>query len=371
MRPMSRAALGAVTIGLALALAAPGFAAGLHKVNLAPNKRGTVADFQPMSKFCGTKPIKVALSDGWGGNYWRHIVRGEFEAEAAKCKNITETRYTDGEGKPEKQISDIEGLIAQHFDVILVYPDAGAAIDKAEREATEAGIAVITYGTGSPSDSSPGKIGRDYLDRVTTNQVVVGEQFAQWLAKTLHGHGNVVIYGGTPGNPQTAAQEVGWRKVFKEYPRIHVLENQPIVTNWDPALAQQKTAALIAKYPEIDGMYSETTGPIRAFIAAGKKIPAYIGQSLMDLSCLAADHDMKMVSMDAHTWMVRLALRKGVAAAEGINNLEPSIIKLPFTEDTTSHNPKLAVKCDKSMPMDSIPSSMLTKEEQTKALGGK
>ena len=69
--------------------------------------------------------------------------------------------------------------------------------------------------------------------------------------------------------------------------------------------------------------------------------------------------------------MVRLALRKAVAAAEGIDNDEPSLVRLPVTEDTTSKDPKLALKCDKSMPMDSIPSSMLTKELQVKALGGK
>jgi ribose transport system substrate-binding protein len=92
----------------------------------------------------------------------------------------------------------------------------------------------------------------------------------------------------------------------------------------------------------------------------------------MDLSCLAADHpDFKMASMDAHTWMVRLALRKAVAAAEGIDEPEPSLIVLPYTEDNTSNDPKLAVKCDKTMPMDSIPSSMLSKAGQIKALGGK
>jgi ribose transport system substrate-binding protein len=69
--------------------------------------------------------------------------------------------------------------------------------------------------------------------------------------------------------------------------------------------------------------------------------------------------------------MVRLALRKAVAAAEGIDETEPSLIVLPFTEDNTSKDAKLAVKCDKSMPMDSIPSSMLSKEGQIKALGGK
>jgi ribose transport system substrate-binding protein len=363
---------GAGALSLAIAMGSSSFAADITKVDLAPNKTGTVADLQPMSKFCGTKEIKVALSDGWGGNYWRHIVRSEFEDEASKCKNITETRYTDGEFKPEKQIADIEGLIAQHFDVIVAFLDGGAAITKATREATAAGIAVVPYDTGDPSTTSPGKIGKDYVDRVTENQVQVGEQFATWLAKTLHDKGNVLIFGGTAGNPMTGAQVLGWKEVFKKYPQITVLEGEPVPTNWDPAMAQQKTAALIAKYPQIDGIYSETTGPIRAFLAAGKPVPAYVGQSLMDLSCLAADHpDFKMASMDAHTWMVRLALRKGVAAAEGINNLEPSLITLPFTEDNTSKSAMLAIKCDKAMPMDSIPSSMLSKEGQVKALGGK
>lgn len=369
MRSLCGLGVGAGALGLAVALSSAAFAADLAKVDLAPNKAGTVADLQPMAKFCGTKPIKVALSDGWGGNYWRHITRGEFEDEAAKCKNITVTRYTDGEGKPEKQIADIDGLIAQKFDVIVAFLDGGAAVLKATRAATKAGIAVVPYDTG---DNFPGVIGKDYVDRVTESQSKVGEQFAQWLAKTLNGKGNVLLFGGTPGNPMTAAQVVGWQAVFKKFPGIKVLEQEPVPTNWDPAVAQQKTAALIAKYPQIDGIYSETTGPIRAFIAAGKPIPAYVGQSLMDLSCLWQDHPgFKMASMDAHTWMVRLALRKGVAAAEGISDTEPSLITLPFTEDTTSKDPKLAVKCDKSMPADSIPSAMLSKQQQIAALGGK
>jgi len=360
---------GVAALSLAVALASSGHAADITKAKLYRDKKGTVADFQPMSKFCGTKPIKVALSDGWGGNYWRHITRAEFEDEASKCKNITETRYTDGEFKPEKQIADIQGLIAQKFDVIVAFLDGGPAILKATREATAAGVAVVPYDTG---DNFPGTVGKDYVDRVTESQSQVGEQFADWLGKTLNGKGNVIMYGGTPGNPMTAAQVVGWKPTFAKYPGIKVLEAEPVPTNWDPAMAQQKTAALIAKYPQIDGVYSETVGPIRAFLAAGKPVPAYVGQSLMDLSCLAADNpNFKMASMDAHTWMVRLALRKAVAAAQGIDNTEPSLITLPFTEDNTSKDAKLAVKCDKSMPMDSIPSSMLTKEQQIKALGGK
>ena len=47
-------------------------------VDVAPDKTGTMAELQDMTTFCGTKPMKVALSDGWGENGWRKIVRAEF-----------------------------------------------------------------------------------------------------------------------------------------------------------------------------------------------------------------------------------------------------------------------------------------------------
>ena len=119
---------GFAIFGFAFAVTSLSYADDIFKAKLYPDKRGTKAEFQPISKFCGTKPIKVALSDGWGGNYWRHIQRVEFEDEASKCKNITDVRYTDGEFKPEKQIADIEGLIAQKYDVIVAFLDTGAAI---------------------------------------------------------------------------------------------------------------------------------------------------------------------------------------------------------------------------------------------------
>ena len=83
-------AVGVSTLGSGGSHGHVGYAVDIAKVKLYPDKKGTVADLQPMSKFCGTKPIKVALSDGWGGNYWRHITRAEFEDEASKCKNITD-----------------------------------------------------------------------------------------------------------------------------------------------------------------------------------------------------------------------------------------------------------------------------------------
>ena len=265
--------LGAGAAALALQLAAAMPAASQDKfsgIDLAPDKKGGIEDMEDISKYCGTRDLKVAYADGWGGNYWRQIARAEFEDEASKCPNIKEIRYTDGEFKAEKQIADIRGLIAQEFDVIVVFADTGVAQLKVMRQATEAGIAVVPFSTG---DAPFGELGKDYLTRVTETQIGLGRMLAEWMVKTLDGKGNVIVHGGTPGNPMTSAQAVGWQEVFAANPGITVLEG-PVDTNWDPALAQKVTAAEIAKYPQIDGIMAETTGPIRAFLAAGRPIPA-------------------------------------------------------------------------------------------------
>ena len=224
-----------------------------------------------MSKFCGTKPIKVALSDGWGGNYWRHITRAEFEDEASKCKNITETRYTDGEFKPEKQIADIEGLIAQKYDVIVAFLDTGPAILKATREATAAGV---RRGALLDRRQFPRR-DRQGLSSIASPKarVEVGEQAAEWLvedAERQRQHHHVRRHAGQSDDGGASRRlEPSLRQVSGH----QGAGSRAGADHWDPAMAQQKTAALIAKYPQIDGIYSETIGPIRAFVAAGKPIP--------------------------------------------------------------------------------------------------
>jgi ribose transport system substrate-binding protein len=341
-------------------------------IDVAATKVGTVAEMADMTAFCGTKPIKVALSDGWGGNGWRKIVRAEFEDEAAKCPNITETRYTDGQGNPEKQISDIQGLIAQHFDVIVAYPDGGEAIIKAMRQATQAGIAVVPYAVG---EGFPGTLGEDYLDVTTESVVGVGKTLAEWTVKELNGKGNVIILGGTPGNPTSAAMAEGWKAVFDANPGITVLEG-PVDTNWDPAEAQRVMAGMLAKYPQIDAVMSDygqgSMGALRAYVAAGRQIPLWPSQDANELGCFwqankDANPGFKLATVSARTWMVRVALRKAVAAAQGMSNTEPSIIQLPLAEDSAAGDAALMPKCDTGLPPDAILSTMLS-QDKLKAL---
>ena len=146
----------------------------------------------------------------------------------------------------------------------------------------------------------------------------------------------------------------------------------PVDTNWDPAEAQRVTASMLAKYPQIDAVMSDygqgSMGALRAFQAAGRQIPLWPSQDANELGCFfeenkAANPGFKLATVSARTWMVRLALRKAVAAVQGIDNTEPSIITLPLAEDSTSSEPAMAPRCNRALPPDAILSSMLPTEK--------
>jgi ribose transport system substrate-binding protein len=355
LRPLLAAA------ALALTLGGSGAAWAEDKMMATVGRIGNVDELVTMDKVCGSKPIRVALVDGFGGNSWRRITRAEYEDEAKKCPNIKEVLYSDGQNNPQKTISDIQSLVAQGVEAIVVFPDAGPAMLPAIRAAHKAGVAIVAY-TASPG----GKPGVDYLDFIAPNTPSDGATWAKWVAKTLNGQGKVVFLGGTPGNLQSQAELEGIKKVFADYPKIELLGGGPVDTNWDPAETQRVVSGLLTRYPEIDAIISDygggSVGGIRAFINAKRPLVPWAANDANEFACLwqenkGANPNYQMMTVSSRTWLVRVALRKAVAKAEGVDDPEPSIVNQPVVEDST--DPKLPPKCDSSLPPDAIFSSQL------------
>ena len=339
----------------------------LKVVDLAAGVRGDKKQFRDIRDFCGTKPMKNALSDGFTGNSWRKTVLAEFADEAKKCPNISEVRRTDGQGDPQRQIQDVKSLAAQGFNVIVVWPDFGATLLRAMHEATQAGVAVVPYGTG---EDFPGVVGRDYAVTVTDNAKDKAKIKAEWVAKQLNGRGNVVAIGGLPGNANSAAQMEGYREVFARFPEIKLLETPD--GNWDATVNQRVMAGMLAKYDKIDAVLTDyglsAMGAVRAFVAANRDIPVWVTEDANEIGCFWQDNkakypNFKLATQGGRTWMVRLALRKAVAAYQGLDEPEPTVIEIPIEEDSTSPNQALWPKCDRSLPPDAMLSADLTREQ--------
>lgn len=357
---------------LATTLAASCFSALIPQaasaLDLSSKKVGTEAEFVDVTHFCGTKEIRVAYSVG-AVNAHRQIKRAELEDEAKKCPNIVEVGFADAGGNPEKELANIRSLAAQGYDIIIIEPDSGAAAIPAMRDAVKAGAVVIPVEVGV---DFPGREGKDYTLIVTPNQEQMASVYAQFIVDTLKGKGNVIVWGGAPGAPQTAAQAPGWKKVFAANPGIKVLEG-PVISNWDPAHYQKVTTALLTKYPEIDAMYSDygagVLGALRAFKTAGRPLIPVTGLDANGAQCFFEDNradepKFQIGFTSSWTWIDRLALRKGLAAVNEIDSTEPSVVNVSLLVDSTSKDPALQPKCDRDIPPDvSLASSRLTREQ--------
>ncbi|MGO4317851.1 substrate-binding domain-containing protein [Agrobacterium sp. MCAB5] len=333
------------------------------------------ADFGKLGKgadiatICGDKPASVAMVDGYGGNTWRKIAIAEVKDEAAKCPNIERTAYSDAGGDAQKYSSDINSFVAQGYDIIITFADFGDAALPAYRAALQAGVVVVPYNaklTGTP--------GVDYTANPHQEMTEVGKEMVRWAGKNIK-KGNVVFLGGFPGAATSQAIMDGIREGITDYPDLRLLDENYVVTNWNPADAQKVVAGLIAKYPQIDVVMSDygviSLAGIKAFQQVGLKVPAQtVLASQNDINCKyladkAAGNGWDYMSLDSTITIVRFALRQGLAAFEGTKLDETTrLVPLTYVDSFKSQDPK----CDGNAPPDADFTSLLSQEALMKAI---
>ena len=314
------------------------------------------------TSFCGDDEITLGIHDGFGSNGWSKSSMAAVRTEAAKCPNVKQVVEIGG-GSLQKSISDVNGMVAQGIDALVIIPDFGEAQLPSLSAATRAGVKVVAWGA-----NPGGTPGTDYVEYIDWDPREAGVTWAEWMVKALNGKGNVVFLGGPAGNPVTAATLDGVAEVFADNPDLTLLtgtDDWP-VTNWDPAEAQRTMAALLARYPEIDGVITEdgqgSVGAIRAFVAAGRPLVPFTALEVNDVACTFDQYKpdnaaFEFGTISSRNWLGRVAARKAIAAAQGIDYEVPSLYSLPLLEDSLEGTSPV---CDSALPADAFVDSELT-----------
>ncbi len=234
-----------------------------------------------------TTSLTIGLSNGWVGSEWRTQMIAEAQAAAAAWKAhgvdvhvIVQSATTDVPG----QIGQVRNFINQGVNAIIINPSSPTAFSPVFAEAHSRGILVV---------ATDAEVSSKDAIYVGINQKEWAEKSAEWLAKTLHGQGNVVAINGIAGNAANEMRVAGYREVFAKYPGIKVLNEAN--ANWDEAQGQQVMQNLLATYPNIQGVWVQdgmAAGAWRAIIAANKQNSiAATGEIRKDfLTLWAADH---------------------------------------------------------------------------------
>ncbi|EAU44564.1 substrate-binding domain-containing protein [Salipiger bermudensis] len=323
-----------------------------------------VNDHADIAPLCGEEPLRVALIDGYGGNSWRRTAFAELEDEAGKCDNIGEVTYAEAGGDVQAYNAAINGFVAQGYEIIISYTDFGDAAIPAYRNAQMAGTTMVPYF----SDLS-GRVGVDYAANPYEDAFSAGRIFGEWVGETL-GEGTTVFLGGLAGSASSVTFLDGYKDGLSGYPGIELLDDNFIVTNWNPADAQKAVAGLIAKHDHIDAIASDygvtSLAAVKAYEAAGLDVPAmaFIATN-NEYSCKwtdakAAGEAWPQLALSGTTADVRFALRAALAARNGIENPEPrALVAFPFANSEEGLDPL----CDPAMPPDADLSSSLPIEK--------
>lgn len=294
------------------------------------------AEHQPTPPaFCGTSEIRVALADGFAQNPWRQQTAASALNEASRCPNVTGWIHTDGQGNTQKSISDLNGLAATGVEAIVVFPDAGPAMLPAIRDAYAQGSAVVPY-----SATVGGTTGTDYTVFVGADQREVGLAWGNWMVEALDGEGQVAYLGGPAGNSKSRERGRGIADAFAEHPGMKLVGDTPFeVTNWDPSLMATSLTALIAQYPEIDGIVADLSiGVVSSgvFERAGRELPLIAGEDANIFGCTwqtmqeaNPNAAFQYMTVSGEQWHARLAMRHAIAAAAGGTLDEPLAISTP------------------------------------------
>jgi ribose transport system substrate-binding protein len=212
------------------------------------------------------KVYSIYYSTPFIGNGWRtqaiHTTQAVLKHQPLNGKAKV-TIVVSAQNTPASQIASLNNIILQHPDAIVVEPSTPTALQGVIQQACNQHIVVTVFDSPLPNQCTHGWF---------MNFVSIGKTQAEWIAKTLHGKGNIFQDQGLAGT--LVAQQIvqGENSVFKHYPGIKVIGK--FYSQFAPGPEEQAVASLLAAHPNVDAVISEAyvTGTFTAFKNANHPI---------------------------------------------------------------------------------------------------
>ena len=268
---------------------------------------------------------KVGFSNVWVGNTYGIQCVNELEAYLDSAEWCDEYYIYNADNDVNKQISDIEDLIAKGVDMILLQPISAESVAPVVEEAYEKGIVVVDC-TSPLADATD-----EYNLSVVAKDYDFGYTGAKWLAEQIGGEGNIICLDGMAGLSSQVLRMEGAMDAFAEYPGIKILADE--YADWDYATAKPIVENLLATYDDIDAVWSSggdmTRAAIEAWAEAGREWVPMMGEDANGFLKLWAKYKadgLSCIAVSLPTWINAYAAELGHEILEGTYEGEKNIV---------------------------------------------
>lgn len=221
-----------------------------------------------------TAGITIGFAQGYCGNTWRTTMMSGFFARAKQLERtgqLKSYRYVCANNSASTQESQMADLILDHPSIIILDPASATALNGDIAKAEAAHIPVLVVDSGPVTSSLP------YELNANNAQLMISE--GKYIAKRLHGAGNVLEVRGIAGLLAETQFHEGLLKAFKPYPKIHIVKS--VYGEWTDTNTEEAVASVVNGLPTINAIACQggCYGAIEAFKAAGRSIPLIVGDN--------------------------------------------------------------------------------------------
>jgi ribose transport system substrate-binding protein len=204
---------------------------------------------------------KAAIVMHYAGNDWSKAQIDGLEA-AFKRMGIEVIAVTDGQFKAEKQVSDIETVLAKDPDIIVSIPVDPVSTAEAYKKAAAAGVKLVFM------DNAPKGLvaGKDYVSVVSADNYGNGVEAAEIMAAQLEEKGKIgILYHDADFFVTRQRTEAFEKTIQEKYPNIEIVARGGIV---DPADGLDVASAMLTQNPNLDGIFGVWDQPTEGILAA-------------------------------------------------------------------------------------------------------
>ncbi|GAX92017.1 substrate-binding domain-containing protein [Effusibacillus lacus] len=209
------------------------------------------------------KKYKAALVMHYAGNDWSTAQVEGLKTTFTKM-GIEVVAVTDAQFKAEKQVADIETVLAKKPDIIVSIPVDPVSTASAYKKAAEQGVKLV-FMDNTPKDLTHGK---DYVSVVSADNYGNGVEAAKIMAEKLGGKGKVGVIFHDADFFVTKQRTDAFEKTIKEkYPDIQIVARGGIT---GPNDGEKVAAAMLTKNPDLNGIFVVWDVPAEGALAAAR-----------------------------------------------------------------------------------------------------
>ncbi|WP_234823087.1 substrate-binding domain-containing protein [Ensifer adhaerens] len=260
-------------------------------------------NFRDTSKYKKNGAGTICFSNAGIFNPWQVVGYKTMREEIKLHSNIKEFIVTDGEGKDDKQIADIDDLLAsKKCDVLLVTPNTTAALTPAVERAC-AQLPVIVFSRGVATECPVTFI-------TPVGGYAFGAQAARFIIDALPEGGNVLALRIAPGVDVLETRWSAAERIFAAEPKIKLIGSE--FTNDDRAIAKSIVEDYLQRFNKIDAVWMDagatSVAAIEAFEDLGVDIPVFTGEDQQDFLAKWKEKNMTAIAPTYPTFQWRTAI---------------------------------------------------------------